>query len=295
MSTTLSFIGKEIIIYGGISVLVVGVLGGLLNTLVFLSLRTFRQSSCAFYLIVMSIVNVCQLCLGITPRIITALTDIDATIKSLFFCKSKLYFSQIFITTSLTCFCLATIDQYFATSTRPRWQQWCNIKLAQRVTIIAVLIWILHGIPYVVFYEHVVSSTTNQITCISTNHIFDQYRAFFIVLGLSGFIPISIAALFGSMAFRNVQEIAYRTVPLVRRELDKQLTVMVLVQVVINIFALLPYTISNAMTLNTNLTSDPDSQAKVQFASTVTLVIYYTYFAVSVKETKLKFLFDCII
>jgi hypothetical protein len=33
---------------------------------------------------------------------------------------------------------------------------------------------------------------------------------------------------------------AYRTVPLVRRELDKQLTIMVLVQIVYNFLTLLP-------------------------------------------------------
>jgi hypothetical protein len=85
------------------------------------------------------------------------------------------------------------------------------------------------------------------------------------------------------MAFHNVQEIAYRTIPLVRRELDKQLTVMVLVQVVINIFALLPFTIVGAVVTSTNLINDPVFQSKLQFTSTVTFIIYYTFFAVSVK------------
>ncbi len=55
MSTTLSFITKQIIIYGATPVFTAGVLGGLLNTLVFLSLRTFRQNSCAIYLTVIHV------------------------------------------------------------------------------------------------------------------------------------------------------------------------------------------------------------------------------------------------
>ena len=42
------------------------------------------------------------------------------------------------------------------------------------------------------------------------------------------------------MAYRNIQRISHRTAPLVRRELDKQLTTMVLVQVVINFFTNVP-------------------------------------------------------
>ena len=65
MSTTLSFIANQIAIYCGIPILVAGVLGCLLNTLVFLSLQTFRQSSCAFYLTIMPLFNIGQLFLGL--------------------------------------------------------------------------------------------------------------------------------------------------------------------------------------------------------------------------------------
>jgi len=282
MSTISSFIGNQIIIYGGIPVFVAGVLGGLLNTLVFLSLQTFRQSSCAFYLTVMSIVDIGQLVFGCLSRILITLSSVDPTVTSLFYCKTRYYFNQVCNGTALTCLCLATIDQYFATCTRPRWQQFCNIKLARRLVISNVIFWILHGIPYIVFYNHVLSPTTKTITCIDTNNIFDQYRIFFIVLVLTGYLPIAIATLFGWMAYHNVQQIAYRTIPLVRRELDKQLTVMVLVQVVINIFTLLPYTTVIALSTNTNITMNPVIRAKLQLAGTVALIMYYIFFAVSI-------------
>ena len=295
MSTTLSFIGKEITIYCGIPVLVLGVLGCLLNILVFLSLQTFRQSSCAFYLTIMSVCNIGQLFYGLFVRIMNTLTNTDSTVTSLFYCKSRLYLIQVFIGTSMTCFCLATIDQYFATCTRPRFQQWCNIRLAQRIVIISIIIWILHGIPYIVFFDQVVTPTTNQITCIDTNYIFEQYRVFCTLLLLIGYLPIIIAGLFGSMAFHNVQQLAYRTIPLVRRELDKQLTVMVLVQVFVNIFSLLPYTTVFAVQTSTSVTNDPVSKANLQFVSTITFVTYHTFFAVSVRSSEFKFLFNCII
>jgi hypothetical protein len=253
MSTTLSFITKQIIIYGATPVFTAGVLGGVLNTLVFLSLRTFRQNSCALYLTVMSIFNVCNLFLGLFSRITLVFMGVDGTEASLFYCKTRLYFSQISIGVSVTCLCLATIDQYFATCSRVRWQQLCNLKLAQRLIIVSIIIWSLHGIPYIVFYDHIVSPTTNQVTCTSTNYTFTVYRTFVTLLMLIGYVPAVIAASFGWMAYRNVQQLAYRTIPLVRRELDKQLTLMVLVQVAANIFTLLPYTTANAVATNPNL------------------------------------------
>jgi hypothetical protein len=282
MSTTLSFVGKQISIYFGTPLFIAGVLGNILNTIVFLSLQTFRQSSCAFYLTIMSIFNVLTLCSALLQNILPALSGFDGSATSLFYCKSGLYFEVLSIQTSLTCLCLATIDQYFATCSRPYFQQLCNIKLAQRLIIISVIFWVLHGIPYLVFFNHVVSPTTNQVTCIDTNNIFEQYRIFGIILVLIGYLPIVIVALFGFMAYRNVQQIAYRTVPLVRRQLDKQLTVMVLVQVVVNILTLLPFTTVYAVATSQNLTVNSVLQAKFLFAVTVTIIVSYTAFAVSI-------------
>lgn len=272
MSLNVNVLTKQITIYGATPIFIAGVLGGLLNTLVFLSLRTFRESSCAFYLTIMSVFNIGQLFLGLFSRITMVFLGIDGTETSLFYCKTRPYLNQVCIGTSLVCLCLATIDQYFATCSRPRWQQWCNIILARRLIIITILFWMCHGIPYFVFYEHVTSTMTQQTTCVSTNALFTWYRNLMIVSILFGYLPAVITAIFGSMAYRNVQEVAYRTVPLVRRELDKQLTVMVLVHVAINIFTLLPYVTVTAISTYSN----------VPLALTVTLIIYYVTFAVSV-------------
>ena len=48
-----------------------------------------------------------------------------------------------------------------------------------------------------------------------------------------------------SVYYRNVKQLSYQTVPLVRRQLDKQLTVMVLTQVVFNKVAITSYIIIN--------------------------------------------------
>jgi hypothetical protein len=85
---------QRIIIYSGIPILILGVLGGVLNTIVFLSLKTFRQSSCAFYLTVLSIVNIGQLLAGLFSRIMISGFSIDWTQTSLFYCKFRTFAFQ---------------------------------------------------------------------------------------------------------------------------------------------------------------------------------------------------------
>jgi F0F1-type ATP synthase assembly protein I len=114
-----------------------------------------------------------------------------------------------------------------------------------------------------------------------TNIIMLQYRNYFVVLFMLGYIPDCITMIFGILAYRNVQQIAYRTVPLVRRELDKQLTTMVLVQVVINLFTNVPCVTMGVVLYVTSGLTNASALDTIQFVYAVTLVISYTYFAVS--------------
>jgi hypothetical protein len=250
VASSLIYTGKQVTIYGGMIVVIAGVLGEFLNTIVFLSLQTFRQNSCAFYLTVMSILNIIELLIDLLPRIILAIYNTDGTETSLFYCKCRLYVVLICTILSLTCFCLATIDQYWATCSRPRLQQLCNIKLARWLVLIFGFIWILHGIPYLVFSQQVKSPITGKITCSMVNPVYLKYRIYVIVFLFFGILPLFITVLFGTMSFRNTRHLSYYTIPLVRRELYKQLTIMVLLQVLINFFLLLPYTFVNMISLN---------------------------------------------
>jgi hypothetical protein len=86
------------------------------------------------------------------------------------------------------------------------------------------------------------------------------------------------------LTYRNVKQIAYRTIPLVRRELDKQLTVMVLVQDAFTFFIILPIMISGFISLNPNFTQNPLTDAEYQLANVIAVMFYYLYFAVSVNN-----------
>jgi hypothetical protein len=139
---SLAYSSQQMTIYWGIFILFSGLLGGILNCIVLLSLKTFRQNSCAYYLTIMSIFNIGQLIVSGFSRIM--ITGFGWTQTSLFYCKFRTMFLHLCSLTSFTCMCLATIDQFLATSSRRRWQQFSNIKIAYSLSLILVLIWIFH-------------------------------------------------------------------------------------------------------------------------------------------------------
>ena len=279
--STLGYISQQITIYGGSIILVGGIVGNLLNVIVFLNLRTFRENSCAFYLIVMSFVNIGNLMTGLLSRILMSGFDVDWTLISSFYCKFRWYGLQFCLLTSFTCICLATIDQYMATCAHVQWRQLSNIKTAYRLTALFIIIWLLHGILYIIYFDLIRSSLTGKISCTSGNIIFLQYHIWGYLIFLAGVLPLIVTSFFGLFAYNNIQQLARRTIPLVQRELDKQLIMMVLVQVICNFIFTLPYTILTIITsipLNLN---NAVIIASLDFATVMTILLYYLSFAVS--------------
>jgi hypothetical protein len=78
-----------------------------------------------------------------------------------------------------------------------------------------------------------------------------------------------------------VRQLAYRTISLIRRELDKQLTVMILVHDICTIVRILPNTFLGFLSINPSISQDIIVQAQLQLAGVVTAMLYYVYFAVS--------------
>ena len=277
-------ISHEVTIYLGIPVFILGFIGGCLNFIVFLSLKTFRQSSCAFYLTVMSLVDVGYMITGLLTFIMMYGFDIDWTQQSRFYCIFREGFVHICMLIAFTCLCLATIDQFLATYSSPRWQQLCNIKLARRLCLTFVIVWFMHGIAFFTSYDLIIIPSTGELDCTVINDIFEEYFKSFHVLVLLGVLPITVTVLFGCLAYRNVQQLSYRTLPLVRRELDKQLTVIVLTQVVFNFFAITPYTIINAIILNPDISKDPVENVILSCARILSIIFLYSCFAVSISR-----------
>ena len=288
MATSINFSSRQLTIYFGIPILITGLIGGILNIIVFLSLKTFRENSCAFYLTIMSIVNLGHLSTGLFTRILISGFNMDLTASSVIYCKFRVYCVQSCISISLTCMCLATIDQFLATCSQPRWRHWSNIKIAHRLIVGFIILWLLHGIPHTIFFNDIQVSSSKK--CTSTNDIFQIYLIGVQTIIFQGLSPILINTLFGLLAYRNVQELAYRTIPLVRRELDKQMTIIILIQAVYNFLTSFPYVIINILSLISFITKNQDFTEQYEFINLLIICIFYLNFSVSDNRDSIIFL-----
>ncbi|UJR14473.1 hypothetical protein I4U23_001470 [Adineta vaga] len=280
-STIIAFLlhtNQQIIRYCGISILFGGLIGGILNIIVFLSLRTFRQNTCAFYLTVLSIVNIMQLITGLFSRIMITGFNIDWTYNSLFYCKFRTFSFQLSSLMSFVCISFATIDQYLTTCSPSRWPQWCTLKRARCMIVVALCIAFIQQSPCLIFYNLVHSNTTDSIICDTTNMNFILYNSYFNYLILGNILPCSITFSFGLMTYYNIQQISYRTKPFIRRELDKQLSRMVLIQVVYTILSISPNGILYSILAFANI-QDPVRFGQLRLGYSLMTILYYTCFA----------------
>jgi hypothetical protein len=226
----LAFAAQQVVIYGGSFLFLAGIIGGPLTLTTFLSLRTSRENSCVFYLTCMTVVNIVNLFFSLLTFIMTTGFGINWLNLSRIFCKFRPFYLQLGNIMSFVCICLATIDQFLATCSHPRWYQWNKIKVARHMVGGAVVLCLLHGIPFLLYYDLNLLAISGNFICSFTNVIFQTYFNVFHFSVLITSLPVAIIIFFGVLSYRNVQQISYRTIPLVRRELDKQLTKMVLAE-----------------------------------------------------------------
>ncbi len=212
-------------IYGGFFVIFIGVIGNTFNIIIFTSLKTFRETSAAFYMTVSSTISIFQLVAGLLSRVLITGYNIDPTKTSSFICKARQF---TLITTMLivfTCMCFAAIDQFLSLTNR--YNHLCNVKLAIRLVLVSSIVWCLHGIPTLLFHDLDPPPGTGATSCSFTNNGYSIYYSRFLLPVLLGFLPLLIRIIFGLLAFVNVRRLRNQQVPIVRLERDKQLTKMV--------------------------------------------------------------------
>jgi hypothetical protein len=155
-----------------------------------------------------------------------------------------------------------------------------TLKLAHRLTFVAICIWILHGIPYAIFYEIIPPNG-----CVMLNAGLLRYYSFFYYPVLHGLLPIFVASFSSLFAYRNVRHLVRRQTSVVRRRLDRQLTAMIFVRVIVFILMLLPYTIYRIYSLNATVSqADP-------YSSAINLLIYTLTSSLTNLSYAVRFLF----
>ncbi|CAF1413700.1 unnamed protein product [Adineta steineri] len=232
-------------IYSGFIIFSFGVIGNVLNLLVFTQLKLFRTNRCAFYITIESISNfIYQFSLLSTTMLISLYGD-DATGRSFIWCKFKSILGQITALITFYMICFSAVDQFCSTNHRFNLRQMCTLKLGRYISSIFICFAIIHSILLGSSYD-----IQPTLGCVLSNYVWIQYSTFFFYPILIGFLPIIIASSFSILAYHNVRHIVRRQLPIVRRKLDKQITALVLTRVMAFVCFTLPYNVYRIYAIN---------------------------------------------
>ncbi|CAF1280167.1 unnamed protein product [Adineta steineri] len=227
MSAQLLDVASKYSLYSGSIICSLGIVGNLINILVFTQLKLFRNNRCAFYLTVESISNIFYLLYSITISILISIYGDDGTGRFLIWCKLRYIIAQTFALTTFTMICCTTVDEYFSTNYLYNLRYMCTLKLARYLAFVFICIWTCHSVILGLFFNIVPSGG-----CAISNQIYFQYTTYFTYPVLTGLLPIVISLLFSLLAYQNVRRIVRRQLPIVRRRLDRQITAMCFIRVI---------------------------------------------------------------
>jgi hypothetical protein len=242
---TISLITFIVSVYVGYFLIIIGLIGNIINILVFTQLKPFRKNQSAFYLTVGSIAGCCQLIFTVLTRVTATAFGYDPTRTSFVWCKLRIYVAQFGGVVSMTILCLTAIDQYLSTSYDIRFRQISTFKLAQRLVGILIILAALYCILIAIFND-----IQPKVGCIIYNSTYKYYYSFVHLCIILAILPVIVSSLFSIFAYRNVRRIVRRQIPIVRRRLDQQLTAMILVRVALFVITTLPYAIVRAYQTN---------------------------------------------
>jgi hypothetical protein len=256
----------------GCFLVVTGVVGIGINIQVFATVRHYRTNPCMFYILIASIWNIAFITIDLISRIVMIGYGIDLTRTSITWCKMRSFVAISTTLISVTCLCLAAIDQFFITSQSAYLRQFSNIKWAHRIVLVITIVWWLYAISIPVFYN--ISPITKM--CVSTSFAYAIYYSIYSV-GLFSVIPVLVMAVFGYFTYRNI----HLTKVLAEQQADRQLTRMILIQLALVVICLAPEGINNAYDVITSNVSKSGNRLNIEnFISSVVALVSYIYFCV---------------
>ena len=256
-------------LYIGYFLLIVGLIGNLLNMFLLASVRSYRCQPSTFYCLIASIFNSIVILVGLLSRLLETGHDLDWSNSSAFWCKFRHYFITSVPLIPMYCQCFATLDQYFVTSQNFRLREQSRIHRAYWTSFALTIVSLLHGIPFYLNYH--ISNETN--TCLCTNASLLIYMAVF-MLGIYLLLPTVFILVFGYLTYRNIT----RSIALSNQQADRQLAIMVCMQILLIVFTVIPYAAHHIYSLITaNTAKDSHRLAIELFVMTIVSLNTYVY------------------
>ncbi|CAF1308855.1 unnamed protein product [Adineta ricciae] len=244
-STAIQAFAFQYSLYSNFIISIAGIISNVINLLVFVKLKPFRENRCGFYLIVESVSDLVDVTFILIITIVSLVYGDESLNYSLFWCRIRYITFQTGTLTTFSMICFAAIDQYCSTNYRLSLRQFCNLNLARYLVLTSVCLWFVHSLIFGLFAD-----VNPTVGCYISNSEWIRYGTYFFYPILYGFLPIALASLFSLLAYRNVRRIIRRQTPIERRRFDRQITAMVLIRVGWFVAVSIPYTSYRVYSIN---------------------------------------------
>jgi hypothetical protein len=250
--------------YFAIAIFLFGVIGNVLNILI-LSRKPLRSNPCTWLFLVSSIAYLISILAGLASRFLST-WNADLTNTNQVLCKMRSFILFDSLTIAFWLIMLATVDRWLSSSTNANRRQRSTLKNAQRGTILIITISTLIEIQQLFCYE--ANLTNTPLQCYSKTVlcgiVSDVSFALITIL-----FPLLLMFIFGLKIISNVRQTHARLQPMgttidghvghntstvntvrqnQQRKTDRQLLIMLFIQVLLILVLTLPLALSKLYT-----------------------------------------------
>ncbi|CAF3755146.1 unnamed protein product [Rotaria sp. Silwood1] len=256
----------------------IGAPSALLNTIIFIGIKTFRRSPSAYYVVGQSLVDV-NVLLILLFQIIPS-TSISVSSVT---CKLMVFFVQVTTTAAMSFLCLSAFDRWACTSQSARIRQLSSIRVARFFFPIPFIFWTLVNIPFLIYSDLV----PPMYTCWFTNDLFTRVGTLILSPILTVLLPLVVLILFGLLTYCNIRLVSHiRQQPNQSRmsTWEQQMTRMMLTQTLLSIICTIPRAVYVAYTISINAEATTMSFEQISIillADSLTISIVSVNFASS--------------
>jgi hypothetical protein len=261
-----------------IPLFIIGNIGCIFNTIIFLN-SYLKLSSSSRYFLASSFANVFQLNIGLAGNILDFGFSIHPYHNSLILCKFRNYLINIAGFLSQTYLLFACIDRYLITINKPRYRLINTIFIANRIIFFIACFWFIN-LSHIFIYSNI-SSYNHFCFYSSSSYIF------FISLHnliLSGFILPILMISFGLLTLKNIQKIR-RLVRSSSKRRNHYLSLMLISNVFISVIFTSIYTSGliyiRFFMLNKENLSLLRKKSQRRFILFIAVCFYYVPYAIS--------------
>ncbi|CAF4855020.1 unnamed protein product [Rotaria sp. Silwood1] len=193
-------IAPQIGFWGLIIVFSIGVPGALANVILFVGVKTFRQSPLAYYVVGQSLADVNVLLiefLQIIPSVSVSTSSIA--------CKLMVFFVQATACAAMNFLCLSAFDRWACTSQSARIRQLSSPHVARRLFLLPFILWSLVNIPFLIYFDLVPPT----FRCLYTNDLFMRIGILVLSPIFTALLPLIVLIMFGLMTYRNIRLVVH--------------------------------------------------------------------------------------